>query len=194
MPPLRDLPIKQKLRVVIILTTAAALLLAGIGIVVLDSILFRASMQRDLSALARIAADNSTAALAFDDPQAAAETLTALRARPHMVAACIYRETGAMFARYTRPGPSAECPPGPRDEVRFTRNHLTVSRPILLQGRRIGTLVLLYDLGEIYERIQMYGEIVLVILLSSGLIAVLISSMLRALLATLISRPAPTAH
>src|SRR5437667_3330518 len=181
MPPLRDLPIKQKLRVVIILTTAAALLLAGIGIVVLDSILFRASMQRDLSALARIAADNSTAALAFDDPQAAAETLTALRARPHILAACIYRETGAMFAMYTRPGPSAECPPpGPRDEVRFTRYHLTVSRPILLQGRRIGTLVLLYDLGEIYERIQMYGEIVLVILLSSSLIAVLISSKLRA--------------
>ena len=43
-----------------------------------------------------------------------------------------------------------------------------MSRPILLQGRRIGTLVLLYDLGEIYERIQMYGEIVLVIEGGSG--------------------------
>src|SRR5437764_10253852 len=164
--PLRDVPIKQKLMLVIMFTTAAALLLAGIGIVVLDSILFRASMQRDPSALARIVAENSTAALAFDDPQAAEETLTALRARPHMLAACIYREDGAMFARYMRPGPSEQCPaPSPSDEVRFTRHDLTVSRPILLKDRRIGTLVLLSDLGEISTPIIMYAEIVLIILL-----------------------------
>ena len=44
---------------------------------VMDSILFRASMQRDLSALAQIVADNSTAALSFEDPRVAAETLAA---------------------------------------------------------------------------------------------------------------------
>jgi signal transduction histidine kinase len=194
MRPLRDVPIRQKLMVIIMLTTAAALLLSGVGIVALDSYLFRASMQRDLSALARIVADSSTAALAFDDAQAAAQTLAALRARPHMVAGCIYRENGTMLAGYERTGESSQCPaPLPLDDVRFTELGLTVSHPILLQNRRIGTLVLLYDLGEIPERITLYGEIVLAILLASSVIALLISSRLRALIATPISRLAQAA-
>src|SRR5205823_13980008 len=98
MRSLHDVPIKQKLMVIIMLDTAGALLLSGIAIVVMDSILFRASMQRDLSALAQIVADNSTAALSFEDPQVAAETLAALKARPHLIAACIYRGTGEVFA------------------------------------------------------------------------------------------------
>src|SRR5271163_2525335 len=99
----RDIPIKQKLMVIIMATTTAALLLAGIGIVGADSFLFRRDLERDLSVLARMAADNSTAALAFNDPQAAAETLAALRARTHLVAACIYKRDGTIFAKYTRP-------------------------------------------------------------------------------------------
>ena len=71
--------------VVIMATTTAALLLAAIGIVTFDTFFFRRSLKRDLSALARIIADNSTAALAFNDPRAASETLAALRARPHLV-------------------------------------------------------------------------------------------------------------
>ena len=48
--------------------------------------------------------------------------------------------------------------------------------------------MLLYDLGEIAERIRLYGAIVLLILLASSLIAFLLSSRLRALIATPISR------
>ncbi len=194
MRPLRDVPIKQKLMVIIMLTTAAALLLSGIGIVALDSFLFRASMQRDLSALARIVADNSTAALAFDDPQTAGETLAALRARPHMVAACIFRANGNVLAYYERAREQAQCPPPTAgDVVRFTGAGLEVSRSIMLQDRRIGTLTLLYDLGEIAERITLYGEIVLVILLASSVIALLISSKLRNLIAIPISHLARAA-
>ena len=78
----RDIPIKQKLMVITMATTTVALLLAAIGIVAFDAFLFRQSLTRDLSALSRIIADNSTAALAFNDPRAATETLAALRARP----------------------------------------------------------------------------------------------------------------
>src|SRR6185369_5915130 len=101
---LRDLTIKQKLLAITIVTIAVSLLLAGIGIVISDSILFRAGMQRDLSALASIVGDNSTAALAFDDPRVAAETLNALRARPHMAVACVYKPEGSVFARYAQTG------------------------------------------------------------------------------------------
>ena len=112
MRPFRDIPVKQKLMAIIMTVTAAALLLSGLGIVIADSYVFRATMQRDISALAQIVADNSTGALAFDDPQAAARTLASLRARPHLAAACIYRPDGGMFAKYVQSGAASNCPRG----------------------------------------------------------------------------------
>jgi|GEM_PF-906374 len=184
-----NMPIKRKLMAITMVTTAAALLSLGIGIVVADSSLFRGYLARDLSALTRIIADNSTAALAFDDRQSATETLSALRARPHIVAACIYRLDGTMFAEYARPGASAMCPsPGSGDGIRFTGADATVSRSVVLANRRIGTLALLYDLGEIRERRILYGETVLGFLLASSLLAFLLSSKMRSVIATPISQ------
>src|SRR5579871_1083961 len=168
----QDIPIKRKLVIIIMLTTATALLLAGIGIVAADSILFRQYLQRDLSALSRILAENSTAALAFNDPRTATETLAALRARPHLVTACIYRPDGTMLARYTRPDAALGCPPmRAQDELQFGGGDLTVSRAILLSGRRIGTLIMVYDLEEIPARMRLYSATVLAVLLFSSLIA-----------------------
>lgn len=184
----RDMPIKQKLMAIIMSVTAAALLLSGLGVVVWDSILFHRSLERDISTLARIVADNSTAALAFDDREAAAQTLASLKARPHLSAACIYRPDGAVFAQYLRPGAGVGCPPvGPADELRFTATELIARRPVVLDGRPIGTLGLFYDLDEVSERMRLYGQIVVLVLLGSSLFAFLLSSKLRAIVAGPIS-------
>ena len=184
----RDIPIKQKLMVITMATTTVALVLAAIGIVAFDAFLFRQSLTRDLSALSRIIADNSTAALAFNDPRAATETLAALRARPHLATACIYRADGSLLAKYARQDGVSLCPPPTAQvEFRFTNTNLTVSHAIFLSGRRIGTLLMLYDLDEIFERMKLYGTTVLGVLLVSSLIAFLLSSSLRAAIATPIS-------
>src|ERR1051325_11409510 len=125
---LRNAPIKQKLLLITVGTTAVALLLAGAGIVGVDAALFRDALQRDLTALARIVGDNSTAALDFNDPNVARENLSALRARPNMVAACLFRTDGMLFARYSRPGGPTSCPPpSAAEESRFSGEGLTVS-------------------------------------------------------------------
>ena len=184
-----DIPIKQKLTVVIMLTTAAALLLAGIGVIVFDSIVFRADLKRDLSTLAQITAENSTAALAFNDAKSASETLAALHARIHLVKACIYRLDGTVLASYTRPGATTGCPSAAApDEINFASGALLVSRGILLSGRRIGTLVILYDLQEIAGRIRLYGAMVAAVLLVASFIAFLFSSKLSAIITTPISQ------
>src|ERR1700749_4362020 len=155
MQPFREIPIKQKLMAIIMFVTSSALVLSGLGIVIADSVLFRSAMQRDISALAQIVADNPTAALAFDDPKTASETLASLRARPHLVSACIYRPDGTLFAAYTNTRGATMCaansPPNQDDQLRFTGAGLMIRRPIALNNRRLGTLVLLYDLGEISE-------------------------------------------
>ena len=136
MRPFRDIPIRQKLMVITMATTTAALLLAAIGIVVRSThVLFRRSLMRDLSALSRIIADNSTAALAFNDPRAASETLAALRARPHLVTACIYRADGSILARYARQEGTLRLPArrAHRMGSQFSSVSLTISHAILLE-------------------------------------------------------------
>ena len=194
MRTLRDLPIGQKLLVVVMATTATALMLAGTGIVALDSVLFRTDLRRDLSTLANIIGNNSTAALAFDDPRVANETLAALRARIHVTTACLYEPDGRLLARYARPEAQPGCPaPAAQEESRFADDFLTVSHPIVLEGRQMGTLVLQYNLNEVGERIRLDAAMVVLILLLSSAIAFVLSARLRAAIAIPISRLAGAA-
>jgi hypothetical protein len=130
----RDLPIRLKLMVVIMLTTSIGLLLAGIGLIAADSLFLHSYLQRDLSTLTRIIGDNSTAGLDFDEPQSASETLAALKERPHVIAACTYRKNGTILATYFRLGAASECPPpAAQFRVRSTPDEMVVSQPILLK-------------------------------------------------------------
>jgi PAS domain S-box-containing protein len=180
----RDMPVKQKLTITVLVTTSAGLLLSGVGMLVADSFLFRSDLRRDLTALSEIVAGNSTAALAFNDPRTASETLSSLRARTHLVAACIYRLDGTVLASYVRSGDNQACPAAAsRREIRSAGPNLVVSLPIVLQGRPNGALVILYDRGEIGERIRLYGLTVFGVLLASNLLAFLLSSRLLAIVA-----------
>ena len=190
----RDIPIRQKLLVIIFVTTAAALMISGLGIVVADSILFRGNLQRDLSTFARVIADNSTAAVSFDDPHAAAEMLGSLRAKKHIAAACLYRADGSILASYLRQGSNGACPPVPGAARIESRNGtLLVSHPIVLQDHQIGSLVLIYDLEEIAQRMRIDGLTVLLVLLIASLLAVVLSSKLRTTFAAPILELAETA-
>src|SRR5579883_384485 len=113
MRPFRDIPVERKLLVTILATTALALLLSGLSFLVLDTVFFRQQLRRDLSAQARIIAENSTAAVAFDDAKSAEETLNSLRERPHVTAACIYRLDGSILASYS-PAQEDKIARGPR--------------------------------------------------------------------------------
>jgi PAS domain S-box-containing protein len=166
-----------------------ALLLLGIGIVGSDLVLFREYLERDLNALAGIIADNSTGSLAFNDSQSATETLGALRARTHLVTACIFRTDGTMLAQYTRKGESAVCSfAGLPEGLRVRWGDITVVRPIVLNGQRTGTLVLFYDLNEIVERVKLYSATVICFVLVSIFIAYLLSSRFSKLIATPVSQ------
>lgn len=179
MRSLRDIPIRQKLVLIAMITTTVALVAAGSSIVIADSLLFRGYLRRDLSALARIVADNSTGALSFQDRDAAEQTLGSLRARTHVAGACLYDVSGNIFAKYQR-APGFVCPPPRPREISGDLPHfLVVSEPVMLKGRPIGTLVFQYDLGEIDDRIALYGSTVLAVLLGSGIIAYVLSSRLR---------------
>ena len=185
----RDLPINRKVMLVVVGVTAASLLASGLAIVGADNLLFRDALERDVSALAEIVADNSTAALAFNDPRIASETLASLRARPRMVAACLFQANGSLFAQYLRINTALECPQTESAVGQsFGEAGLTVRRPVMLQQQRIGSLMLLYDLEEIAARTKLYGSIVFGVFLVAGLLAAILSASLRSVITAPILR------
>ncbi|HTQ53931.1 MAG TPA: ATP-binding protein [Bryobacteraceae bacterium] len=184
----RDRPIGQKVTIITMVITTSALVLSGFGLVLADTILYRRGLQRDLSSLAQIVADNSADELASNDRDAATQALNALRIRTHMDAACIYRPSGELFARYARLD-GFRCPP-PRagKGVAFGAGELTLAQPIVLRGNRIGTLMLAYDLSGLSARARLYGVTVAFVLLAATLVAFLLSAHLRALISTPVAR------
>ena len=106
----RDLSIPRKLALLIVATSAIALVLSSIALVIFESIDLRPEALSQISTTASVIGANSTAALTFQDRRAAEETLSALRAEPRIVSAAIYQKDGSMFARYRRGASQPSAP------------------------------------------------------------------------------------
>ena len=191
-----DFSIKRKLQVIMLLTAGAALALASAGFVIYDIFASRQALVHDLSAFAQIIGSNSTAALAFNDPNSAKDVLNALSAEPHIVSACIYGIDGKVFVQYRRAGAGSKvsAPQVEKDGAQFGSNRLELFREIILDRDRIGTVYIHSDLGAIQARMKLdFGLLALVMLASLGAAHVLASKLQR-----VISEPilhlAETAH
>jgi len=109
---LRSLPMRRKLTVSILLVSSLASLLACAVFGAYDWVTYRQAMQRDLTTLGGVLANNSTAAITFQDANTAEEVLRGLRVHPRIMAAALYRRDRNLFALYGR-GDLAEPVPRP---------------------------------------------------------------------------------
>ena len=175
----RDLPIRRKLVTMTVTSTAAALLLAGGGFLAWDVLTFRAEIQSDLIAHARIISENSAAPLVFNDDDAAGQTLAALELRPRVVAACLYRMDRRLFATYHR-GEGLTCPAAPpRDELSFGWNEARLAVPVTYAGSRVGTLFIHRELGDVLRRLLVALATVAALLVLCTLVAVIVGARLQ---------------
>jgi PAS domain S-box-containing protein len=165
----RSQSIRQKITRLVLLSCGVAALVACSVFAVYDVTTARNSLARDLGTIAEITGSNSTAAIAFDDPQTAREILESLDVQPHIVEACIYTTDGRVFAKYSRSGSAADFTPPPvsPDGVRKTPGFMEVFRQIRLKEDVVGTVYVKSDLNELNARmIQFAWTIVGVVLLS----------------------------
>jgi len=178
---LRDVSLKRKLMVIIMLTSSVALLLACAAFVTYERAGFRQDMVEDLTVKAELFAEQSTAALSFKDPKAATEILHKLVAQKHIVTACIYGSDDRVFATYQRADELEDfTPPAPhKSGYGFDDRYLELFREILLNGKPIGTVYLKSDLVELNTRLQQYANIVIHVLLISIGVAWLLSFRLQ---------------
>jgi len=180
----RNLPIKHKLRLLIMATVGCALMLACTALLVYDQIAARESMRDDLDVLAEIFSANSTAVLSFNDGPAAEELLSTLQAQQHVVFASLFRPDGTVFAKYRREGTPAGpvMTPPTTDRTWFEGDRLIVFKSVWLKGQKIGTVCLKSDLEELNSRLRRFAEIVLAILMCTALLALLLSSRLQGII------------
>ena len=177
---LQDLPIKRKLMLVILLTSSLALLLMGSGLIAYELITFRRALAANIGVLADIVGSNSTAALAFDDRKSAREILGALAAEPQITSAAIYDQNGQIFARFPSDAALDGFPPAPASEGhRFDEARLVMFKPILFEEKRLGTIYLQADLGQMYARFTVYGTLLLLVGVGSVIGAIGLSARLQ---------------
>lgn len=173
----RNLPIKCKIKLVIIVTCALALLAACGAMFVFQLLTFRRNFERDLTALAEIMANTTTAPLAFRDKPAAEENLGALKAKPHVLAAAVVRPDGQPFAQFGRQIEMDALVRFPTGRgFLYATDHLLLTEPIVLDGQVIGRLLLESDYGSVFRSlVRLYVGIVTLVLLGSMAIAFAVS-------------------
>jgi signal transduction histidine kinase/DNA-binding response OmpR family regulator len=176
----RKSSIQRKLAFVVLCTSLLGLGLACLGFELYERSSFRASMTSELSTLADTLGANTAASLTFNDAKSARDILSALRAEPHIVAACLYDRRGKIFAEYRRDGVSADLqvPSLHEDGARFESQSLTLFRSVYLGGEKAGTMAIVSDLGALRAKIRQYTEISVLVLLLSMLATLLVSSRL----------------
>jgi signal transduction histidine kinase len=199
----QNLPVRHKITAITLMTILVVSLISSTVFVTIESRGARRAMVEELTTIAGIAADSSAAALVFDDPASAEETLAALRAEPNIVWARIYRTNGELFARYPTNDESLEAAGGTADaghvglvtaavevptqsrmaeQLLYRDGGLELTTPIVLDGDTIGWMALRSSLAQIATAIGTYIFIALVVVLISLAVAYLLVSRLQAVI------------
>jgi signal transduction histidine kinase len=167
---------------VILLSCGTVLLITSAAFASYEYLTFRHLTRRNLEILGQAIAANSSAALAHQAPQEARAALSAFKAQRHVTAAQLYLADGRLIAAYPAGAAGAPLAPVPAGGYRFQGERMRGAQPVVEGGRRLGTLYLEADLGEIYEHFRFFVVFGLGFTVLCCLAAYLISRRLQALI------------
>ncbi len=177
---LRQLSIKWKLNLVVGITCLAVLAPMFVAVALYQVFGFRQRLARETTILATMLARNVGADLALHDQDGASEALLAVGTEPSIAGACLYNAQGVRFAQYMRPGAKIVFPArAPPDDAHFEPDSLAVSRPVILQDKRIGTIYLQASLQAIRDRLLLSAAVGFPLLAACVLAALALASQLQ---------------
>ncbi len=169
------LSVRAKLMVVTMTACGSALALVSAGVVTNELVSAREQLTTQLASVADVAGASSTAAVQFGDARAAAEALTALGADPSIESARIDVVDGEELARY---GPELARDPAGTGAVSSGRS-IIVSRPIVLDGSRIGVIHVQGSMSGLSARLRRYAVILGAVVALAGVVAFALASALQ---------------
>jgi C4-dicarboxylate-specific signal transduction histidine kinase len=180
MHALRDIPIQRKLRVVILATCSAALVVACGVLFGLQLLLVRRHFEQDLAAVAEIIASNSVEALQDADEEHAREILGSLKAKPFITGAVLVLEDGTPFVQRGDAILPEQRVALPAPGLQEFGGEPVYVHPVTFEGRQLGTLLLHPDYrAQANELVRVFAGILSGVLAVSLLVAVVVSRRLE---------------
>ncbi|MFZ4854949.1 MAG: response regulator [Desulfuromonadaceae bacterium] len=202
----RNTSIKRKMMLFFLTIISVGITMTSTAFLVNQLYRFNQSAREEITTQTKILARNIAAEITFMDEAAALEILTALKANPRIAAALLFVEDNTLFARYQvnnsdgrnlRPEITAFLHPASDRQALFSalqngansfsflEMHPLASEPVLLNGERVGTVVIQADLHYLYRELL----ILAVIMASVAGVTFLVAWMLASRFQKIISDP-----
>ena len=198
----RDAPLKRKLMLIVMAASVVVGIVAFLAFAVREALSYRRSLSQEMSALGQIVGANTAAAVTFNDRKAAEESLSALRAHPHIMATYVLVDDDRVFAKYVskdagsdplklekeaggHPENTDEALSRVKEEMDRLWNwdfDLEVILPIFLDGQKVSTVVIQADMKELQTRLTGFLVVAVVFVLGSFAAVYLVFSMLQGLI------------
>ncbi len=169
---LLNIPIRHKLSLIVLVTSGLIIAVMATAITIEKFFAFRHRLVENMTTLSEIIGTNSTAALTFNDSITANEILSGLRAEKDVIAADLLDAEGRPFATYRRtdsqpPAPPEEATPNAlfktlsvlidqQQKIQFHSDFMDLARPIRLNSKIIGHIVIRMDLHRLKKSIHIF--------------------------------------
>ena len=166
--------IRCKLTILILGVGLLAVLLELAFLIFYTGHRMRHDMLADAGSVTTALTARAAGPVAAGDAAAAQDLLNSLALEPRAMAATVFDRGGRVLAEYRRGREDAAAPILPGDAERFDRESLTLSRGIMRNGQRVGTVALVYDFNPMKARVTRFFRMGLLVLLLSVVIRVII--------------------
>ena len=171
---IRNMSIRRKLIMIVMLTTASVLEVDSLVFIRDEIHYLRGAALSELQTLATVIGSTTTSAITAGDRSAAEVTLQSLAAKPQILAAVIYRPDGSVFASYHRviaSQPTTQSATPQAEDLSLVEGSLRLRQPILHDGVAIGTIRLEASADELLDSTARSQTLVLIILFVSLAVA-----------------------
>ncbi|MBP8605905.1 MAG: response regulator [Phycisphaerae bacterium] len=163
--------IRKKLIGIIMTICVVCLVMSGAAFSLWSYISFRNEMISSMTVQAEMTAGHCSAALAFDDAAHAEKILASFAAKPSIVSCCIYNAQGKHFAAYIRKdfADHHTAVTLQNEGHRIDKGYLQIFMPIVLDGEKIGTVVLVSNLEPLKANFRNSGFIIAAVTIAAAL-------------------------
>ncbi len=170
--------IRTKMHVSLLAFSMLMLLIAAFSLLLTARAYFDHKTRQDLTMLGRVLAENSAAAVVFEDRESALKLLTSLRSYTSIDAAALYpAEQAEPLAAWPADHavPADLLPSGVDELVQLRDEHYLTRMPISVSGQHIGALILVSNLREWHILKRRILNLLLVMALGFAILTVLVS-------------------
>lgn len=171
MRSIQDIPIRDKIRRMILLSCGTALLMIGTVIITRDIISEHLKISNHLSVIAEMVGINVSSALVFQDAKSAEDSLNSLKVESQIQHAFIFTLNGELFADYCKNSNQCTENPSLLNEARqwvyqtsykdglpdyqFNGIALQLKHDVISHGDKLGILFLHADMTDLRRRLML---------------------------------------